>query len=661
MKCNACGAEWNAKAILTACPFCGKELAAQKKDNSEPFTDAGECIKHVISAHGKEILLDKQKFISIFCDYMPDCKREKNLLNVAFSSDICKKLSSINETEIDSFFVSSNITLIDFFGLSQDNSQKILLWFISAVFGEDKAPKVQAEAQEQPTHSSHVQSDEDRMFDLIAKNTPLSKEDSEIMLRLATEFLNYSDKFKALKLIRYAAQQDNSEANLLLGKCYETGNGITADIELAKQSYLKAITLGNQEAKTRLDALLKKSQNTKTVKDYKVGESTYDGELLNGKYHGFGTMKWTDGKKYVGEFKNGLRNGKGTFYFANGCTYTGEYVNDKPNGYGTETFTNGDRYEGNYANGFRNGKGCYYYANGCSHKGEYVNDKKCGFGTETFTNGNRYEGNYENNLRNGKGTFYFANGCTYTGEFVDDKRHGFGTETFTNGDKYEGLYANDLRNGKGTFYFANGWSHTGEYKDNKANGFGIETNHNGYKYEGNFADGRRNGKGTFYSADGCTYTGDFVYDKKHGFGVETFKDGASYEGNYTNDFINGHGTYIYRDKSKYIGTFKNGKRDGKGVYYYTDGAIYHGGWSNNLKSDKGVLIYPNGEQYKGEYFKDKAHGKGTYYYSNGKVKYKGTWKDGKINGIVDFYDETGKHFKVTYEDGKEISKQKKLF
>ncbi len=43
----------------------------------------------------------------------------------------------------------------------------------------------------------------------------------------------------------------------------------------------------------------------------------------------FGTMTWADGDKYVGEFKNGKRNGQGTYIFADGDKYVGEFKDDK--------------------------------------------------------------------------------------------------------------------------------------------------------------------------------------------------------------------------------------------------------------------------------------------------------------------------------------------
>ena len=45
----------------------------------------------------------------------------------------------------------------------------------------------------------------------------------------------------------------------------------------------------------------------------------------------FGTHTWADGDKYVGEFKDGKRNGQGTFTSASG-KYVGEFKDGDFNG-----------------------------------------------------------------------------------------------------------------------------------------------------------------------------------------------------------------------------------------------------------------------------------------------------------------------------------------
>ena len=43
------------------------------------------------------------------------------------------------------------------------------------------------------------------------------------------------------------------------------------------------------------------------------------------KINGKGTFTWTDGDKYLGEFKDDIPYGKGTFSYANGEKYEGEW------------------------------------------------------------------------------------------------------------------------------------------------------------------------------------------------------------------------------------------------------------------------------------------------------------------------------------------------
>lgn len=46
---------------------------------------------------------------------------------------------------------------------------------------------------------------------------------------------------------------------------------------------------------------------------------------MNDKMEGHGTFTWTDGRLYVGEYKNDVKHGMGTFTWADGRTYVGEW------------------------------------------------------------------------------------------------------------------------------------------------------------------------------------------------------------------------------------------------------------------------------------------------------------------------------------------------
>ena len=55
----------------------------------------------------------------------------------------------------------------------------------------------------------------------------------------------------------------------------------------------------------------------------------------------FGTYTFTDGGKYVGQFKDGKRNGQGTNTFANRNKYVGQFKDDNHDGFGTLYNANG--------------------------------------------------------------------------------------------------------------------------------------------------------------------------------------------------------------------------------------------------------------------------------------------------------------------------------
>ena len=71
------------------------------------------------------------------------------------------------------------------------------------------------------------------------------------------------------------------------------------------------------------------------------------GEWKNNKLHGKGSVTHPSGNKYVGEYKNGIRNGNFTVTYANtGDKYVGEFKDNTFNGHGKLQFYNGDYYEG---------------------------------------------------------------------------------------------------------------------------------------------------------------------------------------------------------------------------------------------------------------------------------------------------------------------------
>jgi hypothetical protein len=87
-----------------------------------------------------------------------------------------------------------------------------------------------------------------------------------------------------------------------------------------------------------------------------------------------GTDTFFDGRKYVGEFRDDKRNGKGTFTYPNGeeaGIYVGEFRDGKRNGKGTYTWRSGWKFVGEWKDGKPNGQGTVTWPDGTRYIGEF--------------------------------------------------------------------------------------------------------------------------------------------------------------------------------------------------------------------------------------------------------------------------------------------------
>ena len=67
-------------------------------------------------------------------------------------------------------------------------------------------------------------------------------------------------------------------------------------------------------------------------------------------------------RSYEGEWVDGKINGQGTLWYADGDQYQGEWRDGKMHGRGTYTYADGDQYEGDWRDDRRHGKGTVVYA-----------------------------------------------------------------------------------------------------------------------------------------------------------------------------------------------------------------------------------------------------------------------------------------------------------
>lgn len=292
----------------------------------------------------------------------------------------------------------------------------------------------------------------------------------------------------------------------------------------------------------------------------------YDGWWENGKMHGEGILE-SRGSQYEGEFVNNRKTGKGTMLFITGATYTGEFLNGKPHGQG-EMNQCGCVYVGAWVNGKKHGPGNLYFSNGDTFIGHFENDYIQNNGKTTASDARGYSGGFHQSQYHGHGvlTDFYGN---YDGEFVNGNRQGQGTLKHANGMVSTGNWVAGYLQGNAKIHYPNGF-YEGNLEKGQRKGNGSMRYRNGSSYQGQWSEGLRWGTGAFESISGDgfirSYAGDWIKGKKSGKGIIVFLDGSSYEGAIVDDLPHGEGVQTFTRGSivvRYKGKWFRGIRDGK--------------------------------------------------------------------------------------------------
>ena len=181
------------------------------------------------------------------------------------------------------------------------------------------------------------------------------------------------------------------------------------------------------------------------------------GMWRNDKFTGWGRECRRTQDSLEGRFVNGLLNGKGIFINNKGDKYVGDFVDSRKHGKG-ELTTKNIKYIGDFNNNKMDGKGKIKF----------------------LAEGHEYEGQFYNNQINGYGSFKWNNGDKYIGEMQDGKMHGNGKYTFNNGLIYEGRYKNGLKDGRGKLIYPDGRIYLIDFRDGvqQGNEYLINDNNN---------------------------------------------------------------------------------------------------------------------------------------------------------------------------------------
>ena len=280
--------------------------------------------------------------------------------------------------------------------------------------------------------------------------------DKNDLLKNMKNLKNVIDKYKEKINI---AKEIFNRMQYLFELYYKINNNIINNYKKSKINYHKLINLNNLNKNN--EKLIKKLNDI--INKDKISE-IYE--------FSFNNFYNVNGEKYIGEMKNGLKEGKGILYYDKDNEnkrkiYEGEFKNDKPDGKGIMVWNNDERYEGDFKNDNFEGKGIFYFKNGNKYEGDYKNNIKEGKGIYCWDNGDRYEGEWNDGKREGKGIYYWNDGHIYKGGWKNDKRDGKGIDYDINGNIYEGYYEEDKKQGYGIIYYNNGERYEGYFHNDK--------------------------------------------------------------------------------------------------------------------------------------------------------------------------------------------------
>ena len=194
------------------------------------------------------------------------------------------------------------------------------------------------------------------------------------------------------------------------------------------------------------------------------------------------TKAYSDGSKYVGEWNDGKRHGKGVFTKSNASTnlspgelivistYEGEWKDDSKCG------------EGSFVKEYKDGDNHHSFAK--KYEGGWKSDKYHGRGKLTSSTGDIYDGDWKLGIKNGRGVITYTNGNRYEGGMKDGEMHGQGKYSVDGYGIFVGDFVNGVITGKGVFNYSNGEKYDGEWKDAKRHGKGVYTFSDGFEYKG---------------------------------------------------------------------------------------------------------------------------------------------------------------------------------
>ena len=103
------------------------------------------------------------------------------------------------------------------------------------------------------------------------------------------------------------------------------------------------------------------------------------------------------------------QNGTGVAINSDGSKYEGQFIDGKSDGQGSIQYRNGDSYVGGFSEGVLHGNGVYLWVNGDKYEGQFIDGRKHGIGNIKYSAGEEYTGEFKNDKPHGSGECLISN------------------------------------------------------------------------------------------------------------------------------------------------------------------------------------------------------------------------------------------------------------
>jgi hypothetical protein len=310
----------------------------------------------------------------------------------------------------------------------------------------------------------------------------------------------------------------------------------------------------------------------------------------------FGTETFPGGAKYVGEFKDGKRNGQGTASYPNGEKHVGEWRNFLRNGLGIAyradgTIINSGQWaDGRLAQSFAIDTNRFPFNRPIQTASAFSTPERVQLGSAAQSQLPACQGSDVSRWTDCFGTYTNDSGSNWVGEFKDGKLIGQGRFTFARGERFVG----EFKDGKlflGIHYRNDGTIiSSGQWADGKLASSFLDTNRFPFNPPTQTAsatqapvlDPRKEERDRLAYAALSKLPECTIAFKQNCAGTETYSSGYKYVGEFKDGARQGQGTMTFANGGKYVGEWLNGMRYGQGIEYNASGLITaQGRWQNN--------------------------------------------------------------------------------